>query len=266
MTPETIILHSNLPKIPWMDPAVWRLPGTQPIENWLRRDETFAAQMALRDHLIDTVPDKVHTLLDDATDAAKECLELTLSALTHDPEYHFRGNKVTRPDNVEVEIDRHAPLMTLGRLVQNDFCLMQPGENGHRLTGAILCFPGSWTLAEKIGKPLMAIHSPVTEYDEALGRRVQRMFNAMKPDKILWRANAIRHEDPSLFHARKETDPVSVRRGSAEGNYIRSEHQTLRKLPITGAVVFTIHTYVLRISDLPPDAQAAIADAKIKSG
>lgn len=264
--PETPILHETLPTIPWLEPAVWRLPGTQLTDTWLVRDEAFGRQMALRDHLIETAGNKVHAIQDEATDAAAECLDLVLSSLALDSGYHLNERTVTRPDGVEVALDTDAPLLTLGRLVQNDFCIMLPGENGHRLSGAILCFPASWTLAEKIGKPLMAIHTPVSEYDENVGRRVQRMFDMMQPNKILWRANAIRHEDPNLFHPRSECDPTSVRRGTRPGDYMRSERQTLRKLPQSGAVVFTIHTYILRIRDLPPEARAAIAGADIKSG
>jgi hypothetical protein len=43
-----------------------------------------------------------------------------------------------------------------------------------------------------------------------------------------------------------------------EKTYLRSERQCLLRLPETRAVVFTIHTYVLLRSDLPPDAEAAI--------
>jgi hypothetical protein len=36
------------------------------------------------------------------------------------------------------------------------------------LTAAILCFPASWTLAEKLGRPLGAIHGPVAGYDPGM--------------------------------------------------------------------------------------------------
>lgn len=49
-----MILQSHLPLAPWMDPRTARLPGVLPVEgaDWLIRDDAFAAQMALRDHLI----------------------------------------------------------------------------------------------------------------------------------------------------------------------------------------------------------------------
>ena len=265
---DEFVLHEHLAIAPWMDPALWRLPGVKPIplEDWLVRDEVFAAQMQLRDSLIDDRPDDLHAFLDQGRPAAKECLTLVLEHLANDPGYAMTGDHVIRPDGIKVEIDRDAPLLTLGRLVQSDFCIMEEGPDGHVLTGAILCFPGSWTLAEKIGRPLFAIHTPVREYDENVGARVQRLFDAIQPDKLLMRANAIRHEDPSLYHPRRESDPASVRRGGPDGKYIRSERQVLRRLPTTGAVVFSIHTTVIPIDRLNADQRAGLETAGIKSG
>lgn len=265
---DTIVLHERLATAPWMDPALWRLPGVKPLDpdHWLIRDEAFAAQMALRDRLIGERLGLVHALLDTGRAAALECLGLVLDTLARDNGYAISGETVTRPDGVTVTIDRDAPLITMGRLMQADVCLMQDGPEGHVLTGAILCFPASWTLAEKIGRPLMGIHGPVPEYDAEVGARVQRLFDAIRPDRLLWRANAVQHHDPSLFHPRSESDPPSVRRAGPGGRYIRSERQTLRRLPGTGAVVFTIHTTVVAIDSLSDAQRASLTETVVKSG
>ena len=39
--------------------------------------------------------------------------------------------------------------------------LMRRGEDGWRLAAASLCFPSSWSLEEKFGRPLQDIHTPV---------------------------------------------------------------------------------------------------------
>lgn len=262
------VLHDRLAAAPWMDPALWRLPGVKPLdpENWLIRDEAFEGQMRLRDWLIATRPEKVHALTEQGLPSALECLDLVLETLTQDPGYSLGANSVTRPDGAEIVIDRNAPLLTLGRLIQADVCLMEDGTDGHVLTGAILCFPASWTLSEKIGKPLMAIHRPVPEYDQGVARRVQRLFDAIRPDRPLWRANAILHEDPSLYHPRSETDPPSIRYGAPGGRYLRSERQTLRRMAGTGAVVFMIHTTVIPVAQLTDDQRKSMEEAGLKSG
>lgn len=265
---DETVLHDRLAVAPWMDPALWRLPGVKPLDphDWLVRDEAFAGQMALRDRLIAGRPEAVHALLETGRAAALECLDLVTDTLRQDPGYTFAADCVTRPDGTSVALDRAQPLITLGRLMQADVCLMQEGPGGHVLTGAILCYPASWTLAEKIGRPLMGIHEPVPEYDPVVGARVQRLFDMIRPDQLLMRANAVRHQDPSLFHPRSETDPPSVRRGAPGGNYIRSERQVLRRLPGTGAVAFTIHTTVIEIDRLTEVQKATLADVRLKFG
>ncbi len=258
MTDE--IVQKTLPHPPWLDPTRWKLPGIQPlpIEDWLIRDDAFAGQMALRDHLVAERQQEVHALLPGAEDAALECYDMVLEVLGKDCGYSFEDTTVTRPDGVTVPLDRHRPLLTLGRLTQSDFCLMQPGENGHVLTGAILCFPAYWTLSEKLGHALPRIHVPVPKYEEDIARRVQRLFDAMRPETLLWRANAHLHASAELFAPKTEREPQ--RRSDPEAaRFVRSERQVLRKLPRTGAVVFSIHTYMVQIKDLSPDAQAELS-------
>lgn len=252
MTP---ILQRRLPQMPWMQPATARLPGIQPVApgDWLRLDEAFASQMAERDRLIREIPQAVHALRPEAEAAAQELLDLVLTALPA-LGHVIKGDRVQRPDGVTVLLDRSAPLLTLGRLVQEDFCIHLASGPEHALMGAILCFPASWTLAEKIGRPLTGIHTPVEVYDDALAARVQRLFDAVRPEQPLWRANALLYEDPALYQPRREGE----RRPRPQSrNYLRSERQCLVRLPKTRAVVFSIHTTVVHVDDVDPAALEA---------
>ena len=132
----------------------------------------------------------------------------------------------------------------LGRLVQNDFCILQKIGNEHVLTAAALCFPASWSLEEKFLKPLIDIHTPVKEYNDVIAKRVQRLFDGLQIDRPLWRFNALYYEDPHLFQPRRANQP---RRKPApnKANYFRSERQTFVKLPTSGAIIFGIHTFVV---------------------
>lgn len=249
------ILQKTLPHFPWMEPPLARLPGVVPLEgeDWLIADDAFAGQMARRDGLLAQRPDQVHALLPGAVPAAQELYHLVLDSLSRHPAYQLRATDATRPDGVTVPLDRSQPLKTLGRLVQEDFCLMeapvdQATAGEHVLTGAILCFPASWTLAQKIGRPLTAIHEPVPPYDDAIARRVQRMFDAIRVDQVLWRMNFLSYDDPELFQPRLEGQR---RPRPVHHVYLRAERQCLRRLPVTRAVVFSIHSYVMRVDDLP---------------
>jgi hypothetical protein len=258
------VLNKILPVIPWTDPAAWRLPGLQPLGDapWLMKTDSFAGQMALRDRLIGQRPESVHAMQAQAAEAADECLNAVLDHLRGEGDYRVNEESVTRPDGRHVPIDRAAPLVTAGLLVQEDFCLMLAGADEYLLGGAILCFPAGWTLAEKIGRPLTAIHGPVAEYDANVARRVQRIFEGIKTGRPMWRANAILHDTPELHTPLREGDPI--RRGSGAAPFLRSERQTLRRLPGTGSVVFTILSSVVKVEELPDDARAALEGARIK--
>lgn len=251
------VLHRGLPRLPWMDPALARLPGVLPLAmaDWLEVDEVFAAQMALRDGLLADRRAVVHAMTDGAGPAAAELLALILAHLG--PGYSRRGDHVTRPDGVVVRLDADVPLVTAARLVQEDLCLHQRGPTGeHVLTGAVLCFPASWSLAEKIGRPLSAIHGPVAVYDAGLAARVQRLFDGIKPGRPLWRQNALVYGSDQLHHPRTEAAPR--REDPQAGRFVRSEKQCLLRLPQSDAVVFSIHTYLAPLDSLPDEARRAL--------
>jgi hypothetical protein len=246
-----MIFHDALPHIPWMDPQLKRLPGIMPLQagDWLRKDEVYGAQMALRDQLIRDSLGAVHVVLPQAKDAAREVLQMGLARLGH------TGPSATRVDGVQVAIDWDQPLITLGRLVQEDICILQDDGAQYCLTGAILCFPASWTLAQKIGRPMMAIHTPVDSYTDEMGARVHRMFSALRPDQGLWRMNYMTYGSADLHHPRLENDP---RPPYGVRPYLRAERQCLIRLPRTRAVVFSIHTYLMRIADLDAEARDSL--------
>jgi hypothetical protein len=256
------ILQSRLPFAPWMDPRTARLPGILPVEgdDWLRMDDAFSGQMAERDRLLATRPERVVGMLESARPAAEEMFAQVLSRLARTPGYHVGASTVLRPDGVEVALDPAEPMATLLRLVQEDLCLMEKQGDEHVLTAAALCFPASWWLGEKLGRPLLGIHVPVPSYDADIARRVQRLFDAIRVEQPLWRANALVYRDPTLHQPRREADPRIDRHG---GSFVRSERQVLRRLPQTGAVVFSIHTYVVRIETLSPEELAGLNEARL---
>ena len=244
--PFSRIFQAELPLRPWADMRTSRLPGLNPLETsrWLVFDDVHREQMAYRDHLIEHRRDEVFACRDMALDAAEELKDIVVNTIAKVEEYSMQDRQVIRPDEVSVSIDDDThPLVTVGRLVQEDFCLLQKIGPEHVLTGAILCFPASWSLHEKLGRPLISIHEPIPRYDDRIARGVQRVFDALAPERPLWRANSLAYDDPDLFQPRRENE--RRRRPKANSPWIRVEVQTLRKLPATDAVAFGIHTYVV---------------------
>jgi hypothetical protein len=259
----TTILQDGLPVAPWMAEHTLRLPGTVPVAlaDWLQRDERFAEQMAARDYLIAERPAAVHAVADGARPAAAELLALVLAHLEGVPGYTREGGAMRRPDGILVPLDGE-PLVVAGRLVQEDLVILErpEGAEEHVLTGAILCFPSNWTLAEKFGKGLVRIHLPIERYDAGVARRVQRLFDAIRPEAPIMRTNLLLYSDPALFNPRHEFARHTPDPGAAE--FVRVERQTILRLPATRAVVFSIHTYMVRPESLTPEQRAKLAEVR----
>ena len=222
------------------------LPGIAPLNpaDWLIVDEAYAAQMAERERLLETNRDAVVAMDPTAAPAVAELLEKVLEFLRAQDAYSVAGDHVIRPDGVRVAIDRDDPLGTLGVLVQEDLCVMEKRGDEHVLTAAVLCFPSYWMLREKFLRPLIGIHVPVDVYDDNVAKRVQRLFDGIRPERPLWRFNLIWYDIDKLHNPRSESDP-SPPRGREEARFLRCERQALTRLPETGAVVFSIHTYMI---------------------
>lgn len=251
------VLQDRLPEAHKIGEGRRRLPGIQPLTltDWLLRDAAYDGQMALRDRLIASQRADVQRLSSQGQAAAQELLATVLGLLRQSSAYQVEETWVKRPDGVVVPVLAEDPLGTLGQLVQEDFCLLQKQDGEHVLTGAVLCFPASWSLADKYMKPLGLIHQPVGEYDGDIGKRVQRMFDMMRSEQPLWRSNVLLYDVPSLF------TPFAKARQTGDEGYVRSERQSLVKLPKTGAVVFSIHTYLVRVEDLTAAERAVLIPA-----
>lgn len=254
-----ILRHA--PVVPFATPGMAHPPGMKPmaLSEWLMRDEAFAPQMAYRDRLVAERRETV--LAGDGTGAAGECLSLVLSLLGEG--YEVSGEAVTRPDGARVPVDRAAPLATLGRLAQEDFLILEKpdGAAQHVLTGGVLAFPSRWSLAEKMRRPLTAIHARVPGYEDALAPRVQRLFDVLRPDRPLWRANWLIHPTPELYQPVHEAEKMDHKPAEAGRFWLRVERQALVRLPETGAVVFSVKTLVTALEDLAADQMAALIDA-----
>ncbi|MDQ7071844.1 MAG: DUF3445 domain-containing protein, partial [Rhodobacterales bacterium] len=170
----------------------------------------------------------------------------------HGDAFERDGDEIRRPDGQVIALDRSDPLGALAKLVPDDFCLLQkrPAGSGneHVLTGALLCFPASWSLDEKFMQPLTFIHVPVASYDASIAKRVQRLFDGVQPARPLWRFNALWYDDATL-HQPRRSDAKRIAPDPDSAPYFRSEKQCILRLPKTQAVVFSIHTFVLTRGD-----------------
>jgi dimethylamine monooxygenase subunit A len=140
------------------------------------------------------------------------------------------------------------PLAIAAKLVQEDLVLMSASPEGWRLVAASLCFPSAWNLLEKFGHPLHKVHGPVPGFGTGTRNAsvIDRMFDNLRPEQPVMRWNWSLHEDGQLHHPISHSGSES-RFGSGDigGHvFLRVERQTLRKLPKSGDIVFTVRIYL----------------------
>lgn len=222
------------------------LPGIGPLDeaDWLRINEAYAPQLAEKALRLRESRSEVIMLDEAARPAAEELLELVIQTLAAKEGFALEAGTMCCPDGRSVALDTSDPLGTIARLAQEDMCILEKRGDEHVLVGAILCFPSSWRLSEKFLRPLIAIHEPVESYGADVAKRVQRLFDGVKVGRPLWRFNALWYVRPDLYQPRSAHEPRDDSFVQA-ADFMRSELQTMRRLPKTDAVVFGIHTYVL---------------------
>ena len=152
------------------------------------------------------------------------------------------------------------------RSAWEDMCLLtrRLDEAAYRLVGAAVAFPTDWRIADKLGRPLIALHAPIHGYAEQLGSPVDQFMAKLKPGRIYGRCNWFVSPTDALrwMAGPPERDFAHVTAENAgETLYVRSERQTLRKLPETGAIVFAIGIYRAPLGSLSAGNVARMAEA-----
>lgn len=148
-----------------------------------------------------------------------------------------------------------------------DMCLLtkREGDDQYRLIGAAVAWPSDWHPKDKLGLPLRALHAPIAGYEEQLATGVDRFMETLKPRAIYGRCNwfvAPTGEKRWLAKGDPQGQFAHVTPENAgETLFVRSERQTLRRLPETGAILFTIGIYVEPLVALTDDNLERLASA-----
>jgi hypothetical protein len=228
---------NDFPYIP-LEAKGWRMAmGLRPLdlERWLEVDERRDDELEQKRQLLDTAFDVVVATDPHGDEGSRELLlEVTRFLEVHHPE-------------IAIEVSAHEhPVVAAARLVQEDLCVLVRSD-AWRLRAACVCFPSRWNLASKLGTTLDDIHRPVPIYDVELSRPTNAFFERLRPDRSFWRLNWTLIDSPVLHQ------PTSARRsphGDLADWFFRVERQTLRRLAVSDAVVFTIRNYVASAKEL----------------
>jgi hypothetical protein len=227
------------------------------VADWIEIGPSFKRQMAERRRLLDQRPTEVVDALPGSEAGQEELLSMLLDHLRDHAagRYRFIDDAIEDGDTgarVTAGSARHAALMLAGRLVQEDFCLLQRRSEAYHLVAAVLCFPAHWRLRDKLGRPLVDIHAPVPGFAEQLGNPVDRLFERLDVERPVQRLNWSLVDTTELYlPPEHRTAPPAAITSDNAGDllWLRVERQTLRRLPQSRDIVFGICTHLTRLAD-----------------
>ncbi|MBB5572957.1 MULTISPECIES: heme-dependent oxidative N-demethylase family protein [Rhizobium] len=222
-----------------LDPARWIEPDAD-----LRRYLDEKREL-LRDHR-----DDIFVSEDGSENAQQECLDLLSAYLCeqHPAIYRRQGDIVSAAGHAIDLADPYLPpLLKAGSLVADDLVIMRRKENGWHLVAGHVAFPSSWSLQEKFGRPMQAIHADVPGFSEGTRNAVliNRIFDNLQVTQPVERMNwSVSTTNELSLPTSKHRRPPASTAPTLETSFARVERQTLRKLPVSGDILFTIRVYV----------------------
>jgi hypothetical protein len=148
--------------------------------------------------------------------------------------------------------------LALGEVLEPDYLLLKPGDDGSfQLLGGCVCFPSSWTLAEKIGRPLEFIHGVVPGLNAQLGNQIHGFLNQIKPGLAWQRTNWGLSRSAELNQHPERALPRLAASVRLEEVWLRVEHQALVALPRNQGILFGIRIATHPLAELKKDPAVA---------
>lgn len=198
-------------------------------------------------------------------------------------------NKITSETVPLQPTDGLTGLRTLISHVDTDFLILLPRQHSpdnsdsqeplqpvYHLEAFATTFPSGFSTRSKLSLPLAAIHGPVPRYASKIGKSMDRFFARMETGKMVRRANWTITTTPDLFtqSGTHMSDPDATPEEQAEAiaqqqqdldissMRLRTELQTLHRLPVTGALVFAFKTYQYTLEEVKAEGNGeALAEA-----
>lgn len=238
--------------------------------NWLTLDSAYLPEHFLRCHLLCTKRPQVLQTLPGSEAACQEVLSLVVTFLSSRFPQHFTltttslegpaiHNHLTNEIFPIGQQNCPNPLEIAAKLSMEDFnILVKNQETGeYELKASATLFPAGWKLQERIGTSMANLHRPVPGWKEKLGGSVNRYFDHLSPKTCMERTNLFIQTTSDLFQDSPEvvsSDEV-IR---PERLMVRRERQTFMRLVKSGAVLFTVRTYMTLLVELGAEELRAL--------
>jgi hypothetical protein len=248
-------VYTTIKYFPFAGEAYKPSMGVKPLslDTWIEVDELLVPHLELKRKLVNEHYDTVIQQFDSANEAILETeAEITQHLVSLHPEiYQLSGQRFTiKPLNRTFEInqDPKEALQRIAQYTQEDFCLLS-AKAPVVLEAGTVCFPSRWKIADKIGKGSPGIHTPVPKFAETIGKPTASFLEMLPIEKPIWRMNWTLHDSFDLFCPEAhESQKHLTLDNILQETYIRVERQSLRRLPKTKYILFSIRTYIYSVA------------------
>ncbi|PYH48745.1 heme-dependent oxidative N-demethylase family protein [Aspergillus saccharolyticus JOP 1030-1] len=249
---------------------------------WIELENTYRARIAQRQALYAQHGSNVLGSLPGSELACKELMEMVLQFVAARYPQYFQLQKLAggkghvfhnRILGTAQDVGSRHPLEILIENIPEDFGIMLRDERTgfYFLRAGVVCSSLGWNVGTKIGMQLHEIHEKIPDYKEKMQFSMDRFFTKMPTDKPIQRGSwGIEVGEPLYM---PKGDPQETLRETQnpdlklEDCNLRVDWQTLRRLPLSAAVVFNfkaLFTPVTEFRDEP--GVPALAATVLKQG
>jgi len=229
---------------------------------WLEPEPDLAA----RDAVFDAHPESV-IIQPEAEAAIAELADLLASQRPLTASLSKGDGSAMSFDKLRTSGSAHGALEAMARSVWEDLCIITQREPGgpFHLSAAAVGFPTDWRIAEKIGRAMHEVHEPIHGYAEKLASPVDKFMDGLQSHNIFGRTNAF--VIPSADLRYMPVLPPEQRfahvtpENAGQVLHARCERETLRRLPKSRAILFTIGIYRAPLDSLSDAAVARLAES-----
>ena len=185
--------------------------------------------------------------------ATSETIETLLERCDY---LHFVDGRVINETTQESISLSQVDFDWIGRNAQEDVVLLSNRpEKGYPIVGGCVCFPSGWSIDQKAGQSILAVHQDVPGFEQHLYAATEKLMGRLKPLKTVWRTNWGIRPTNQLDQSPRHADFIAAERdlitneNAGTSCFFRVEFQTLTRLPC-GDIVFTIHTEQCCLAEL----------------
>ncbi|ROV91528.1 hypothetical protein VMCG_09467 [Cytospora schulzeri] len=231
---------------------------------WVELDKSYHSIMAQRQELIKKYGELVYFTDPGSELACRELMEMLVQFICRRyPQCFSLENDhtilINRLLNTRTDLTSTPPLKVISENIPEDYAMVFRNEDDgfYYLRAAMVCSSVGWDIGMNRGKQLRRIHDHVPDYAEKMAFSMDRFFAKMGVDQPIQRCSWSLEDHAPLFSSPRMTEnwersAFAERKEELTVEHIklRCDYQTLRRLPLSGAVVFNFKAVFTPITEL----------------